>query len=308
MSFEVPINKRVRVILNTDAKNEADDQYAIVHTLLTPKFIIKGLIGAHFGNHFSDDTMLQSYEECKHVVDLMHMSDAVNVYKGAKKCIADDGTYEYSEGAKLIVKEALSDDPSRLFVAFLGPITDLACAYLKHPEIVGKLTAIWIGGGMYPEGHKEFNLSNDINAANIVFQSGIDLWQVPMNVYAKMMVSLTELEMKVKPCGEIGKYLFCQMAEFNTAQAGRSEWPNGESWSLGDSPVVGLMMDPMICCYDMREAPLIDKNMKYHFSGKGNLIRVYNDINVRFILEDFFMKLKKFSDDQGNNIEYRTKY
>ena len=48
--------------------------------------------------------------------------------------------------------------------------------------------------------------------------------------------------------------------------------------------------------------------MKYHFSGKGNLIRVYNDINVRFILEDFFMKLKKFSDDQGNNIEYRTKY
>ena len=184
----------------------------------------------------------------------------------------------------------------------------MACAYLKHPEIVGKLTAIWIGGGMYPEGHKEFNLSNDINAANIVFQSGIDLWQVPMNVYAKMMVSLTELEMKVKPCGEIGKYLFCQMAEFNTAQAGRSEWPNGESWSLGDSPVVGLMMDPMICCYDMREAPLIDKNMKYHFSGKGNLIRVYNDINVRFILEDFFMKLKKFSDDQGNNIEYRTKY
>ena len=98
------------------------------------------------------------------------------------------------------------------------------------------------------------------------------------------------------------------MAEFNTAQAGRSEWPNGESWSLGDSPVVGLMMDPMICCYDMREAPLIDKNMKYHFNGKGNLIRVYNDINVRFILEDFFMKLKKFSDDQGNNIEYRTKY
>ena len=29
-------DKRSRVIINTDAKNEADDQYAIVHGLLTP--------------------------------------------------------------------------------------------------------------------------------------------------------------------------------------------------------------------------------------------------------------------------------
>lgn len=28
----------VELIVNTDAKNEADDQYAIVHALLSPKF------------------------------------------------------------------------------------------------------------------------------------------------------------------------------------------------------------------------------------------------------------------------------
>ena len=40
----VPETKRVRLIVNSDAKNEADDQFAIVHALLTPKFDIKGLI------------------------------------------------------------------------------------------------------------------------------------------------------------------------------------------------------------------------------------------------------------------------
>ena len=32
--------KRVRVIVNTDAKNEVDDQFAIVHALLSPSFRI----------------------------------------------------------------------------------------------------------------------------------------------------------------------------------------------------------------------------------------------------------------------------
>jgi len=38
--------------------------------------------------------------------------------------------------------------------------------------------------------------------------------------------------------------------------------------------------------------------MKYHFSGKGREIIVYNDINSRFILEDMFCKLAKFAKEQ----------
>lgn len=49
MKYELPAQKRARVVVNTDAKNEADDQYAIVHALLTPSFEIHGVISAHFG-------------------------------------------------------------------------------------------------------------------------------------------------------------------------------------------------------------------------------------------------------------------
>jgi purine nucleosidase len=36
-----------RVVINTDAKNEADDQFAIVHALLSPSLDVRGLIAAH---------------------------------------------------------------------------------------------------------------------------------------------------------------------------------------------------------------------------------------------------------------------
>ena len=43
-TFSVPDNKRVRMIVSTDCKNEADDQFALAHHLMTPKFAVTGLI------------------------------------------------------------------------------------------------------------------------------------------------------------------------------------------------------------------------------------------------------------------------
>jgi len=293
--FEVHNSKKFRVIVDTDAKNEADDQYTIVHALLTPKFVVKGIIGTHFGTRRTDRSMEESYDECVKVVDLMGLTDKVDVLKSAVNAVKSETEYEYTEGAARIVEEALSDDPMPLFVVFLGPITNLACAYLKHPEIAGKLTAIWIGGDTYPNGGFEFNLSNDITAANIIMKSGIELWQVPKNVYRMMRTSLAELEARVYPCGEVGKYLFEQLVEFNTRVSSLHNdegWPFGESWALGDNPVIGLMMDDQEYDYTMKEAPFIDNEMKYHFDGKGRQIRVYHNIDHRFILEDLFYKLK----------------
>ena len=53
-TFSVPDNKRVRMIVSTDCKNEADDQFALAHHLMTPMFIMKGIVPCHF-NMFSRD-------------------------------------------------------------------------------------------------------------------------------------------------------------------------------------------------------------------------------------------------------------
>ena len=40
--FEVPESKKIRLIINTDAKNEADDQYAIVHRIVDASLPYQG--------------------------------------------------------------------------------------------------------------------------------------------------------------------------------------------------------------------------------------------------------------------------
>ena len=67
----------------------------------------------------------------------------------------------------------------------------------------------------------------------------------------------------------------------------------GESWSLGDSPVVGLGMDPCIGSFEYRKSPKCDESGNY-VGFNENEIRVYRDIDSRFILEDMFAKLKIF--------------
>ena len=80
--FDCPEHKKIRVIVNTDAKNEADDQFAIVHALLSPKFNVKGLIAAQFGERRTTESMQESYDECVKITSLMHSE--VKTYKGAK--------------------------------------------------------------------------------------------------------------------------------------------------------------------------------------------------------------------------------
>lgn len=298
LSYRVP--QKIRLIIDTDAKNEADDSFAIVHALLTPKFDIRGIIGTHFGSQRSTQSMEDSYLECQQVVRLMGLEGQIDVLRSAKQAVKSETDYEYSDGAKRIVDEAMAEVDTHLFVIFLGPLTNLACAYLHSPEIAGRLTAIWIGGAAYPEGGEEYNLSNDVLAANIIMQSPLELWQVPNNVYCLMRVGFAELQEKVYPCGEIGKYLFDQLMECNHRFSGMFpyQWFWGESWSLGDSPAVALAMDAMPHFSTLREAPVIGSDMRYSFDGTGRKIRVYHNIDQRFVLEDMFSKLALFMKSQ----------
>lgn len=126
------------------------------------------------------------------------------------------------------------------------------------------LTAIWIGGGVYPSGSPEFNLGNDVNAANVVFSSKIELWQVPKNVYEMMPVSLAELQVRVRPYGEIGRYLFDQLIAHSQEEIPRkSDFRTGETWVLGDSPAVGLILYEHRFEFDYVPAPYITQEQVY---------------------------------------------
>ncbi|TDF99501.1 nucleoside hydrolase [Paenibacillus piri] len=296
-AFTVPKEQMIRVITNTDAKNEGDDQYAIVHTLLSPRFDNRGFIAAHFGDAKTKTSMEDSYKEIETIFDLMSIPKNGLIFRGATHSLKDETTPVPSEGAELIIREALSDDPRPLFVTFLGPLTDMASALLMEPRIADKLTVIWIGGGAYPNGGPEYNLHNDIHAANLVFKSKVPVWQVPRDVYQQVIVSIAELEHRVRPHREIGKYLFDQLVEYGqSVHAIRSSYRTGECWCLGDSPVVGLLLFEHAYHYDLVPAPQFTDDYKYIESPDNRPIRVYKHIDSRFIMEDFYAKLALFAE------------
>ncbi len=294
--FQVPIEKQIRVIMDTDVKNEADDAFAVVHGLLSPKFEHVGVIAAHFGVRKYPDSMEQSYKEMERILHKMEISKENFLYKGAEYPLPDGRTPVDSEGARLIIREAMKEDSRPLYLAFMGPLTDIASAYLLEPRIAGRLKLIWIGGGAYPNGGAEFNLGNDIAAANVVFSSDIEVWQVPKNVYEMIPVSLAELEYRVLPCGEIGRYLFDQLIEHsNTEAALKNVFRTGETWVLGDSPSIGLMLYEHRFEFDWVAAPQISQDMQYIQINRNRPIRVYKGIDPRLILEDMYCKLALYS-------------
>jgi purine nucleosidase len=284
-----------RVIIDTDAKNEADDQYAIVHALLSPTLDVRGLIAAHFGTRRSTRSMQESREEIDRLLDLMNLRGKVTVADGAAGAIADGRTPQDSPGARLIVeesKQASAEDP--LYVAFLGPLTDMASAILLDPEIVRRpVVVIWIGGvgygGVETYPGIEFNLSNDIAAANLVYDSGITIWQVPSNVYSQVSVSYAELEEKIRGTSDLADYLIDQMVEWNATHHPEPV----ESRSLGDSPAVSLMLFPRGGNFRTVPAPRFGREGHY-LPGSGHPVRVVESVDVRFLIEDMFAKIRRF--------------
>ncbi len=295
--FSVPQKKQIRMIVDTDCKNEADDQFALAHHLMTPMFDVVGIIAAHFemANRRTggpETTMQASYDEIMLMLDLMDLKDEYPVLKGCTRALPDEHTPVDSEGARFIIEEALKDDPRPLFIGVQGSITNLASALLMEPSIADKITAIWIGGDAYPEGGWEFNLFQDIYAANVVFASKCGLWQVPKPVYKLLNISLAELEYRVAPCGKVGEYLFRQMVELND-KMGNNEWPHGETWCIGDQPTVGLLLEDKqrLDNYTMKKAPRVAPDGKYIEVPENREIRVYHNTDVRLTLEDFYAKL-----------------
>jgi purine nucleosidase len=249
--------------------------------------------------------MEESREEIDLLLDLMGLEQQVTVVNGASTGIPDEQTPRDSEGIQLIISESkLASREEPLFVAFLGPLTDMASAILLDPDIVNRdVVVIWIGGvgygGVETYSGVEFNLGNDIAAANVVYDSGITVWQVPSNVYSQVSVSYAELEEKIRGTSKLADYLIDQTVEWN--RTNRPEWrhraardlPPIESRSLGDSPAISLMMFPRGGTFRMTPAPRFGQEGHY-VPGSGHPIRVVESVDVRFLIEDMFAKIRKF--------------
>ena len=288
VGFDIPDYKKIRVIVDTDAACEADDPFAIVHALLSPKLLVKGIVAEHFNVAHS---MEDSYNEILNIKQAMAVD--FPAFMGQTGPLSED-TYVY-EGVDFIIKEALTDSPYPLFILCQGAITNVAMAVKTCPDIIGIATVIWIGThGEAPclAPFREFNAGNDIEAANLVLKSSIDLWLVPSQVYTTITIGIAEIKRRISPLGDIGKHLYENLISYNNS--GGAGWTQGESWSLGDSPAIAIAINPGCGHCKMIKAPIVANDTSSVDDPNGRLIRQYIDVDSRYILEDLIAKLELF--------------
>ena len=289
---------KIDVVLDTDAYNEIDDQFAISYMLkFKHKFNIKGICAAPFLNGKStsaEDGMEKSYNEILKLLDLADEQILKNsVYKGSGHYLTDEFTPAESQAADYmatLAKEYSAESP--LYIVAIGAITNVASAILKNPQMCETCVVVWLGGHSVDTscGASEFNMKQDIAAARVVFGCRIPLVQLPcVGVVDRVSTTGPELTYWLKGKNALSDYL-----AQNTIDEAES-YACGKPWSrvIWDITAVAWLMneDNKFMCDRLIQSPIPEYDYHYAFDGNRHFIRYVYRIDRDALFEDMFKVL-----------------
>jgi len=296
-NLTVPKGK-IDVVLDTDAYNEVDDQYAISYMLAYPeKFNVKGICAAPFFNNKStspEDGMERSYDEILKLLKLAGKESLKGiVYKGSKCYLENETTPVESPAAGFMAQLADAYTPEKpLYIVAIGAITNVASAILKNPNIKENCVIVWLGGaGVHmPRAAAEFNMTQDIAAARIVFGCGVPLVQLPCaGVVDHVSTSKYELEYWLKGKNPLADYLSSYTISEAESYASGKPWTRviwditAVAWLLNENN--RFMRDKLIA------SPIPEYDNQYAFDETRHFIRYVYHINRDALFEDLFNRL-----------------
>ena len=246
-AYERPRGK-IDVVLDTDAYNEIDDQFALAYLLtFGERCRIRGITAAPFLNERASspaDGMEKSYREIGKLLSLAGREDLLPaVYRGSERYLPDENTPVLSPAAEFLCREAAAHTPEDpLYIAAIGAITNVASALLLSPEMRERVIVVWLGGHAphIPRAAAEFNLQQDIAGARVLFSCGVPVVQLPcFGVADRFATSRRELEYWLG-----GKNPLCDYLVENTVREAE-RYAAGKPWTrvIWDVTAVAWLFD-----------------------------------------------------------------
>jgi len=287
----MPPEGRVRMVMDTDTYNEIDDQFAVVHALLSPeKLDVEAIYAAPFHNDRSNgpaDGMEKSYEEILRLLSRLDREPEGFVFRGATRYLESWDTPVDSEAVRDLIERAMASDGAPLYVVAVGAITNVASAILLEPRIIERIVVVWLGGhGLHWPNTIEFNLMQDPPAARVILDSGVPFIHVGcMGVTSHLTTTLPELERHVQGRGAIGDYL---VEIFRDYHEDHRAWAK-EIW---DVAAVAWLLDPAMAPGRVVPGPVLTEDLKWATApGRHRIFdTLYVDRNR--IFRDLFDKLE----------------
>lgn len=292
--LQFPAN-RVDMVLDTDTRNEVDDQFALTYLLLCPERVnLQAIYAAPFQNERSVDArdgMEQSYGEILRLLGMMHRPTDGLVYKGAGRFLQETGSRPVDSPAvrDLIARAMAGPEDKPLYVVAIGAITNVASALLLAPEIVSKIVVVWLGGhALYWPHTREFNLREDPAAARIVLESGVPLWLVPcLGVTSHLITTVHELRAILGGKNALCDALIRLLEAYSPTHAGYGK-------ALWDVGAAALLIEETWSRSTWERCPRLTDDLCWQPDASGHGMRVVQWQNRNAIFTDMFARLGSF--------------
>lgn len=286
----------VDAVIDTDAYNEIDDQFAISYALRSPERLkVQALYAAPFLNHRSvspEDGMVKSEKEIHKLLALL--GEEREVYAGSRTYLPDENTPVISPAAEDLSRRAMAYSPEKpLYVVALGAITNVASALLLNPAIADRIVVVWLGGHSleWPD-NREFNMQQDVAAARVVYGSGAPLVMLPcFGVVNTFTTTGPELNHWLR-----GKNALCDYLVQNTVEEAES-YARGQAWSrvIWDVTAVAWLLNDG--CRFMADrlisTPEPQYDHRWRLTDSAPLCRYVFTIHRDHLFTDLFGKLAK---------------
>lgn len=129
---------RMRVIIDNDFSGDPDGLFQLAHHLLSPSVEVRGIIGSHVKG-FGGDAAGTATAACRKVgelLEVMGLEGRYRVCEGSNRGMDAPDVPAPSEGARLIVEEAMRNDTDTpLYIVCGASLTTVASAWLMEAKM-----------------------------------------------------------------------------------------------------------------------------------------------------------------------------
>ncbi|MGD7707199.1 nucleoside hydrolase [Microlunatus sp. Y2014] len=283
------------VVLDTDAYNEIDDQFAIAHLLLSPDQVnLQAIHAAGFHNARSTsfgDGMERSYEEIHRLLERVPGSTAPPVHRGARSHLAD-GAGESNPAADDLIDRARAARGDRpLTVVAIGAPTNVAVALRRAPDIAETIRLVWLGGhGLHWPDTAEFNLKQDVPASRAVLDGVHHLTLVPcLGVAQILLTTAAELAASLVET-PLNEFLVNRFAASIPRDAG-GQPRLGYARPLWDVAATALVLCPDALRTTVRKLPRLTDDLTWDHAQLARGAAVVEAVDRNAVMADLFQTL-----------------
>ncbi len=283
---------KLDIVIDTDAFNEADDQFAILYPFLHPeRFNVLAVYAAPFYNFrckSAEEGMEKSYDEAARIFGAAGID--VPLLKGSRDYIKN-GVPQQSPAVDDLIKRARARDNAPLYVVAIGAITNIASALLIAPDIAEKIVLLWLGGHeLCRENTRECNLRQDVFASRHIFACGVKLIHVPcMGVASHLITTYFELEHYIGGT-KMGRLLIDTVKDYNVERnaAGIVTPKLGYSKIIWDIAPFAYLINPAFFKEKTCKAPTFDDSFNWVRNAYEHEIVTLTELDRDKIFADFF--------------------